>query len=65
LGYSGRSFKRRLNRTYKINSKSIRTLQNKKLEKKQKQLYELREDLNKLQSETKETIKKRCIKQRR
>jgi hypothetical protein len=34
---------------------------NKKLEKTQKQLNELRED-NKLQSETKETIKKRYMK---
>jgi type I site-specific restriction endonuclease len=35
---------------------------NKKLEKMQKQLNELREDFDKLQSETKETIKKRYMK---
>jgi type I site-specific restriction endonuclease len=35
---------------------------NKKLEKIQKQLNELREDFDKLQSETKETIKKRYMK---
>jgi predicted phage-related endonuclease len=44
-----------------INSKNSNTTQIKKLEKKQKQLNELREDINKLQYETKEIIKKRNI----
>jgi chaperonin cofactor prefoldin len=35
---------------------------NKRIEKKQKQLNELKEDFNKLQSETKEIIKMRCMK---
>jgi ferritin-like metal-binding protein YciE len=46
-----------LNRMYRMNSRNIKTLQIKKCEKTQKQLNELREDFNKLQSETKETIK--------
>jgi hypothetical protein len=39
-----------------MHSRNIETPQVKKFEKTQKQLNELREDFNKLQSETKETI---------
>jgi hypothetical protein len=45
---SWRCFKRSLKRPYKNNSNNIKTIQIKKLEKTQKQLYELREDFNKL-----------------
>jgi hypothetical protein len=47
-----------VNQKYKIHSRNIKTPQIKN-EKTQKQLNELREDFNKHQSETKETIKKR------
>jgi hypothetical protein len=46
-----------VNQKYKIHSRNIKTPQIKN-EKTQKQLNELREDFNKHQSETKETIKK-------
>jgi hypothetical protein len=42
-----------------MNSNNIKIPQIKKLEKKQKQLNEFRKDINKLQSETKKTIKKK------
>jgi hypothetical protein len=42
--------------------KQYQNTTNKKLEKTQKQLNELREDFNKVQCETKETIKKRYVK---
>jgi uncharacterized coiled-coil protein SlyX len=43
---------------YRSSSNNIKTPQIQKLDKTQKQLNELREDFNKLQSETMETIKK-------
>jgi hypothetical protein len=46
-----------VNQKYKLHSRNIKTPQIKN-EKTQKQLNELREDFNKHQSETKETIKK-------
>jgi hypothetical protein len=57
LRNSWRSCKTKLTTKYKMNSRKIKTPQI-KLEKTQKQLNELREDFNKFQSETKETIKK-------
>jgi hypothetical protein len=55
-------YKRQLTGKYKMHSRNMKTPQIKKLEKTQKQLNELREVINKHQSKTKETIKKRYMK---
>jgi hypothetical protein len=44
LRYTWRSYKRHLNKMYRMNSSNIKMPQIKKLEKTQKQLNELRED---------------------
>jgi hypothetical protein len=62
LRYSWGSYKRWLKRMYSMNSNNIKIPPIKQHEKTQTQLSELREDFNKLQSETRETIKKRDMK---
>jgi TolA-binding protein len=61
LRYSWKRYKRPIKQYVQNELKQYQDTTNKKLEKTQKQLNELREDFIKLQTKTKETIKKKEI----